>query len=117
MRHLNRICVTNHVVREHDIALAREADDECGPRVAGLVCKPARLPGSMMVQNPRMPGLFVARPVEIATEIKSGQRFDEHFLDGVSAAFDLSEDMRMERRLLRHRRQSCRNQNLVTDRK
>jgi hypothetical protein len=61
-----------------------------------------------------MPRLFVARPVEIATEIKPGQRLDEHFFDGVSVAFDLSEDLRMERRFLRHRRQACRNQDLVT---
>src|ERR1035438_7719439 len=114
MRHLNRICVTNHVVREDYIALPCEADAECGPRVDGLVFKPSVLPVSMRVQNPRMPGLFVARPVEIAAEIKPGQCFDEHFLDGVSAAFDLSEDLRMERRLLRHRRQACGNQNLVT---
>src|SRR6516165_1866043 len=61
--------------------------------------------------------LSVARPVEIASEIKPGQRLQQHFLDRVGPLLDLSEDLRTQRSFLRQRRKPRRYQDLVAQKR
>ena len=56
----------------------------------------------------------VSWSVEIAAKIKPGQRLDHHLLDGVVLLLNLSEYLRVKRRLIRHGREPRRNQDLIS---
>jgi len=64
------------------------------------------------VEDSRMLCLSIARTIKIAPQVKPGQRFEQNFLDRVVLRLDLPENLRVERRLLRHRRQSRRHEDL-----
>jgi hypothetical protein len=54
------------------------------------------------------------REEEIAAKIVAGKRLEENLFDGVAVAIQPTKDLRMERRLPRHRHESGTRQDLIT---
>src|SRR5271155_996219 len=102
MRQLNRVRITDHVIRKDDISLTCKANTERWPGVEWLTLEPPIRPMSMRIKDPRMLRSSVPRPVEVAPQIKPRQRLDQDFLDCVILLLNLPEDLCVKRRLLRH---------------
>src|SRR5580704_10757870 len=96
MRQLNRVRITDHVIRKDDISLACETDTKRGPGIEWLIFKPPIRPMSMRIEDARMFRSSIPRAVEIASQIKPGQRLDQDFLDRVVLLLNLSEDLSMK---------------------
>ena len=67
----------------------------------GLVLQTAIVPMTMRRNDTRERSLPSARPIKIAAQIKSGIRFEEHFFDGVTVAFQPTEHLSVEWSFLR----------------
>src|SRR5258707_7619037 len=99
---------THHVVRKREHSLSSKGDAASGDAPVFCIRMAALLPVAVRVENCRVGTLAPAkRTVQISGEIKSRESLKINFLDAVAVALDFAKDMRVERRLLRHRPQAA----------
>jgi hypothetical protein len=104
VRELTAVVVADHVVGEDDESLAGEIDGAARDRVERRVLQPPVSPMPMRRQH-RGEGACADWPIEVPGHQEPGQALKVDLLDGVVVLGDLAEDLRRERRTLRHRQE------------
>ena len=110
------VVIAHHVIGKCNHALPREADAPCRHAPILGIRQPAFFPVPVRVKNRgEWPPAPPERAIQVAGEVKAGQRLEIDPLHAIALALDLAEDLRLQRCFLRHRPQAAAHEHLLAN--